>query len=275
MNRTVFYLGPPGTFSHILARARFWKNDTFIPCATFSEVATKVVLTDGSLGLLPIENTSSGTVYDALDTLLHHAGNIHIHEELALRVRIAFIGRQGGAITDIYSHAVQLKRYESWLRGDFPNARIHAVESTALAAQKAADTEGGAALAAPSAGSLYGLSTLLMPPAKEVSNITRFFVVGAGAGSSPRPATKTAIAVRLPDECGSLHRFLGPFARKRVNLSRIVSRPIPGDADAYRFFIELGSAGDRNTDAALFLASQKAATITPMGAFATGRTFNS
>ena len=93
--RSVCYLGPEGTFSHILARKRFGRRAILAACPTIEAIFDRVLASAEDLGIVPIENSSGGTVYDSVDLLIRHAGHVFIHEELALDVRIALAGSSG------------------------------------------------------------------------------------------------------------------------------------------------------------------------------------
>lgn len=271
----LFYLGPEGTFSHILARKRFGKRASLSASTTIEGVFDGVL--SGSGGLVPVENSSGGAVYDSVDLLIRHAGKVFIHEELALDVRIALLGRGGAPVTTVFSHFVQIKHHSDWLRARYPGAKLKAVASTAAAAQKAAAQRGAAALASPGAADVYGLKVLETPGSSRAVNVTHFFVLGAKPlGQAPHGPAKTAFVAALPNACGSLHRFLGPFARQRVSLSRIVSRPVPGQPQTYVFFIEIeGGPADAPVARALARAEKLAERLTPLGTYPIGRSFKS
>jgi chorismate mutase / prephenate dehydratase len=274
--RSVFYLGPEGTFSHILARKRFRRHAILVPCPTVEAVFERVLAVAGDLGIVPIENSSGGTVYDTVDLLIRHAGQIFIHEELALDVRIALLGRPGKAIAKVFSHFVQIKHHAEWLKARHPRARLHAVASTAVAAQKAAASSRAAALASPGAAEVYGLEVLELPSLGQTVNVTHFFVIGASAPDIREESQKTALVAALPNVCGSLHKFLGPFAREKVNLSRIVSRPVPGKPQTYVFFLEIdGSPQSDSVDRALVRAHALAESMTSLGTYPGRRRFKS
>ncbi len=128
--RAVNYLGPEGTFSHILARKRFGKQAALTPCPTIEAIFDRVLASTDALGIVPIENSSGGTVYDSVDLLIRHAGRVFIREELAMDVRIALLGRPGMVISTVYSHFVQIKHHADWLKERHPRARLRAVAST-------------------------------------------------------------------------------------------------------------------------------------------------
>lgn len=277
---TVFYLGPEGTFSHILAWKRFGARARLVACSTFEAIFDRVREEPGSLGLAPIENSSGGTVYDSVDLLIRHAGKIFIREELALDVRIALLGHQSTGITTVYSHFVQIKHHADWLKAKYPQARLQEVTSTAVAAQKAATNRRAAALASPGAAEIYGLNVLETPSVGQAVNVTHFFVIGTEPPRSlslPATAnTKTGLVAVLPNVCGSLHQFLGPFARQKVSLSRIVSRPVPGQPQTYVFFLEIeGGPEDPLVATALARASSRAEKLDVLGTYRKGRRFKS
>jgi chorismate mutase / prephenate dehydratase len=274
--RSVCYLGPEGTFSHILARKRFGKRAILVPCPTVEAVFERVLSAPENLGIVPIENSSGGTVYDSVDLLIRHAGRVFIQEELALDVRIALLGRRGKAIATVFSHFVQIRHHAEWLKMRHPRARLLAVASTAVAAQKAAASSRAAALASPGAAEVYGLEVLELPSLAQTVNVTHFFVIGAASGYSREKSEKTALVAALPNICGSLHKFLGPFAREKVNLSRIVSRPVPGKPQTYVFFLEVdGNPNSVSVDRALHRAGALAESMTNLGSYPARRRFKS
>jgi chorismate mutase/prephenate dehydratase len=97
----VAYLGPEGTFSGILARQRFGKKADLIASAAIEGVFESVLSGATPLGLVPVENSSGGTVYDTIDLLIRHAGSIYIVEELARDIRIALLGRKGTPVKTV------------------------------------------------------------------------------------------------------------------------------------------------------------------------------
>jgi chorismate mutase / prephenate dehydratase len=274
--RSVNYLGPEGTFSHILARKRFGKHALLTPCPTIEAVFERVLSSTDDLGIVPIENSSGGTVYDSVDLLIRYAGRVFIREELAMDVRIALLGRTGTTISTVYSHFVQIKHHADWLRKHHPQARLRAVASTAVAARRAFASKTAAALASPGAAEVYGLEVLEVPSAGPTANVTHFFTVGREATELREEGQKTALVVALPNVCGSLHRFLGPFARQKVNLSRIVSRPVPGHPQTYVFFLEIdGSPETAAVGRTLRLAGALAESMTSLGTYPAGKRFKS
>ncbi len=277
MQKSVAYLGPEGTFSHILVRQRFGTRLPLVPSSTIEGVFDHVLSNPGTLGLVPIENSSGGTVYDTVDLLIRHSGKVFIHEELALDIRIALLGRSKTNITTVFSHFTQLKHHAAWLKARLPKARLRTVTSTAVAAEKAVSNASFAALASPGAAEVYGLQILEIPETDKAVNQTNFFVIGSKAiATTPAKKKKTGLVAVLPNICGSLHRFLGPFARQQVSLTRIVSRPVPGQPQTYVFFLEIdGGPDDPAVVKALKRAASLASSLTPLGTFPTTKRYKS
>jgi len=271
----VAYLGPAGTFSGILARQRFGESPAHLACPTIEAVFDNLIAGDVSCGLVPVENSSGGTVYDTVDLLIRHAGRIFVREELSLDIRIALLGHVGMPIRTVYSHFTQIKHHAAWLKEFYPKAKVVEVHSTALAATKAATSPHSAALAAPGASKLYGLKVLEIPSGCGGVNVTNFFVISRRPCRVKNPS-RTALVVGFRNECGSLHKFLGPFARQGVSLTRIISRPVPGQPQTYVFYVEI-EGGDRssNVERALLQSRKMADQLVSLGSFKVGRRFSS
>ncbi|MEI8293740.1 MAG: prephenate dehydratase domain-containing protein [bacterium] len=271
----VAYLGPEGTFSGILARQRFGKKADLIACTAIDGVFESVLSGATPLGLVPVENSSGGTVYDTIDLLIRHAESIFIVEELSLDIRIALLGRTGAPPRTVYSHFTQIKHHADWLKNHHPKASLVPVASTAMACERAAADTKAAALASPGAAGIYQLDVLATPSEGSEVNVTNFFTI-ARKPTSPDKSERTALVATLLNQCGSLHKFLGPFARQNVSLTRIVSRPVPGQPQTYVFYIEVeGAATESSVARALNLAKRRARSISMLGSFPLGRRFRS
>lgn len=271
--KSIAYLGPEGTFSAILARQRFGDGAEFLDCATIEGVFDRVLAGEAGWGLIPVENSSGGTVYDTVDLLIRHAGKISIREELSLDIRIALLGRAGKPVKMVFSHFIQIKHHSEWLKEHLPDAKLVPVSSTAVAAGRASETKNSAALASPGTAALYGLDVIEFPSGGEPVNVTNFFLISRRPAAGRKPG-KTALIAALRNECGSLHKFLGPFARERVSLTRIVSRPVPGQPQTYVFYIEIeGGPATPAVERALGRAAKIARSLDNLGTFPIGKRF--
>ncbi len=273
----VAYLGPIGTFSHIVARQRFHGDERLVACPSIGAIFEFLLANRSAQAVVPLENSSGGTIYDTVDLLVENAGSLFAIEQLALDVRIALLGRPGAPVRKVFSHFVQLHHHREWLREHHPKAQIEAVPSTAIAAERAAATKGGAALSAPGAAELYGLRVLAEPDLGGKANVTHFLVLARKPRKPRNPAAaRTAVAVSFSNECGSLYRFLEPFAKARVNINRIISRPYPSDPDRAVFFMEIdGAPGVSSYDSVIEVARRRSLTFVDFGSYAWKRRMRS
>jgi chorismate mutase/prephenate dehydratase len=235
----VAFLGPAQTFSHLVAKKRFPKAK-LLPLPSIPEVVEYVRHRRSSLGIVPIENSSSGMIPDTVDLLLDRTFPLCIREELALRVRLALLGRKGATIQTLYSHAAPLYHCRSWIAERLPEAQLRRVSSTAEAARLAAQDPTSGALSTRDAAQLYGLDILEYPVAGDTTNLTQFFVLGHR--SVRAGAQETSLAVLLKERIGSLCSLLEPFREEGLNLKRIVSHPVMGHPNTYVFFLSVQAA---------------------------------
>ncbi len=273
MRRRVAYLGPVGTFSHLVARGRFGDEAELVPRGDFAGVVEFLGESDANWALVPVENTSGGTIYGMVDLLIEMAGRVFVTESISLDVQMALIGRPGVTITRVYSHFVQIHNHRDWFRANLPGAEVVPVASTALAAEMAAKEAGAAALSAPGAAEIYGLEILERPVLEGAGNVTHFFVLANESAVVAEPdAARTALAVSFGNESGSLYRFLEPFARAGVNVNRIISRPFPGRVDQVMFFLEVdGAPGGAVFDGVIAEAEARCEVFVNFGSYEFGR----
>jgi chorismate mutase/prephenate dehydratase len=145
------------------------------------------------------------------------------------------------AITKIYSHQAPFDHSRSWLLQHYPEAEQIIVESTSEAAARAAKEQGAAAIAGVQVAAQHQLKIVTKKVGSDVANQTTFIVAG---GPLPRPAapTHTSLVFELPHVAGSLVAVLQTLSRRALNLTKILSRPIPGRFEEYRFMIEIHGA---------------------------------
>ncbi len=240
----VAYLGPEGSFAHLVARKRFQDNE-LIPRGSVDEVFDYLENSPDSFAVVPIENSSGGVITATVDRIMEADAPYHIREEIALNVKLALLGREGDVIEKIYSHFAPLNHCSKWIRTNYPGAEQVVTPSTPHAAICASREKGSAAIGARESAERYGLDVLHYPIEAEVTNVTEFFVVAHHANAESPKNLRTSLAVELPDASGSLFRFLGPLANNGINLKRIESRPIMGQPNKYRFFVEVeGNTAD-------------------------------
>ena len=241
--REVAYLGPEGTYSHAVVIKRFGKGCRMVPQPTIMDVCKYVARHASRRGIIPMENSSGGAIYETVDILLSGKPRVKVYEELTLNVKLALLGRKGEKITSLYSHFAPMEHCESWIRQNLGKVRKEVVSSTAAAAQTAADSAGAVAIGNRSLAKMYGLQILEYPVQADIPNVTAFLAIGETPVEF-RGSAKTALAVKLPNEPGSLCTLLEYFRDENVNLSRLISRPLRGTPNEYAFLVELEGRRD-------------------------------
>lgn len=272
----IAYLGPVGTYSHLVAEKRFGRKAQLIPMSTIYDVCSLVARKPGVMGIVPIENSSGGAIYETVDILMANKPKVQIDEEISLNVKLALLGRKDIKIRTLYSHFAPLEHCAGWIKKNLPRAQKQVVSSTAAAALRAASESNAAALGNRKLASLYYLDILKYPVEMDIPNITTFLVLSNQYGKKNPGANKTTVAVRLPNKPGSLCTFLDKFRSEEVNLSRIISRPIRGSHKEYAFLVDLeGSTSSINVKRALESARKVCVTLRVAGAYPCARRYQS
>lgn len=238
----VAFLGPEGTFSHLVARRRFGDTAEYNPLPSVRDVFDFVKASPDHLGTVPIENSSGGAILDTVDIFINDGGDVRVLDEVAVNIRLALLGPAGIESPEVvYSHFAPLQHCRTWLREHVPGARHIAVSSTSEAARRAAAEGNAVALGNREAAPLHGLEVLHHPVASDIPNVTHFFTIGHQTGEA---GDKSTWVVKLVDAVGSLCSFLTPLKDSGINLSRIVSRPKIGEPNSYMFVIDIDCPAD-------------------------------
>ena len=259
------YFGRAGSFSHVAAMRRFPK-DPLSECPTIEEAFARLQGGEGKFShiVVPIENASSGTITNTADQLMRLAKSdashaLQIREALAMRIELVLMARKDTReIKRIYSHHAPFDHSRHWLDQHYPHAGRIPVNSTSEGALLAAKEPGSAAIAGLHLLKETGLKIVSRKIGADVANQTTFVVVGTPLAKSPKP-THTSIVFELPHQPGSLVGVMQVLSRRRLNLTKILSRPIPGRFSEYRFMIEFQGAA---TSAPAAAALKRIATIT-------------
>ncbi|TVR61473.1 MAG: prephenate dehydratase [Gemmatimonadales bacterium] len=243
----VAFQGAPGAFSEeaILTHHRTVPVVP-LPCRDFRELVLTVAGGGADQGMIPVENSLAGTVAAAYDALLDTP--VEIRAEVILPIRhhlMAVPWAKLEGIREVFSHSVALAQCNRFFQAH-PDVRPVVAYDTAGAAREVAERKDSsvAAVAPEAAAARYGLTILARGIEDRSDNQTRFYLISRpDAPAGPRaPETsagrKTVLMVEMPDQVGSLHAALGPFAREGLTLSKVESRPAPRPW-TYRFILEV------------------------------------
>lgn len=235
----VAYLGPEGTFTHLAAKRQFGLSARTLPTGTIADVFREVEGGAADFGVVPVENSTEGVVNHTLDTFVD--SDLKVSAEIILPVSHSLVGRAGlelAQIERVYSHPQALAQCRRWLSTNLPRAALVESSSTSDAARRAAEDSHGAAVASEMAARLHQLEILRQRIEDVTGNVTRFLVIGRQQ-AEPTGRDKTSILFTTRDAPGSLHRVLGAFADRGLNLTRIESRPSRRRPWEYVFFADL------------------------------------
>ena len=235
----VAYLGPEATNTHAAALRKFGSSVEYRPMATLADIFTAVEKSEADYGVVPVENSTEGSVRDSLDLFVESP--LKIVAELHQEIEHTLLSRAPLAkIKKIYSKDQALAQCRRWLQRNLPHAQLVDVDSTALGVQMAAKEKGAAAIAPRLAGERYGVPVAATQIQDLKHNTSRFVFLGREAsGSAGSGHDKTSLLVSLHHEPGSLLHALQPFNRRKLNLTRIESRPSRLRPWDYIFFLDV------------------------------------
>ncbi len=235
----IAYLGPEATYTHQAAMENFGVSLDYRPIRTIPDVFLEVEHGDADYGVIPIENSTEGAVFHSMDMLVE--SELQICAQVYLPIEHCLISRSPlEAIREVHSKDQALGQCRVWLRRHLPEAELVDVPSTAAAVRTAGEREGVAAVASALAGQLYGLDIVKRGIQDRSDNVTRFLIVGqTRARSLGGGRDKTSLVFSINDEAGALEKALRPFASRKINLTKIESRPSRKKAWDYFFFVDL------------------------------------
>jgi chorismate mutase/prephenate dehydratase len=266
----VAYLGPEHTYTHEAARNRFGASASFLPEPSIASVFQALENSRADYGVVPVENSTEGSVSLTLDLLIDTP--LCIIGEILLPIRHALMARaDASAFTRIVSHQQSLGQCRNYLAANYPHCELEAVPSNSFAARKAAADASYAAIASIAAARANGLNVIAENIQDVAQNTTRFLVLGREA-MTPSGADKTGLVFALPERAGALHGALTLFARQRINLTMIQSRPQRERPWAYVFFVDLqGHREDAKVRRALSALEKQALFLKVLGSYPEGK----
>jgi chorismate mutase/prephenate dehydratase len=266
----VGFLGPEGTFTQTALYKHFGHSVRALPFHTIDEVFQEVESGVADFGVIPIENSTEGSVNNTLDMFL--TSPLKISGEIELRIEQHLLGKMSGLenIERICAHEQSLAQCRGWLREYLPQVELIGMSSNAAGARRARDEAGTAAIGPDVAADVYDLKIMVDSIQDRSDNSTRFLVVGrqllAASG-----ADKTTLLVSTADTgagAGVLHTLLQPLAEHGVNITFIESRPSQRQNWDYVFFMDIeGHANESPVSEALEQLEKVSSLFRVLGAY--------
>lgn len=245
-NVNVVFQGVEGAYSYAAMRNYFPREINSYHVKTFRDAMEEVSSGKADYAVLPIENSTEGIVTAVYDLLTEY--QLYIVGETGVRVDHVLLGLPGVSFQDIksvYSHEQALAQCHRYLESH-PEWTSVKTKNTAGAAKKLSELQDPtqAVIASRAAGELYGLKILAENICENDQNTTRFIIVGAKP-IYEKNAVKTSVCFELPHESGTLYNMLSHFIYNGLSMTKIESRPIPGNNWQYRFFVDfIGNLDD-------------------------------
>ncbi len=234
----IAYLGPESTFTHQAALKKFGTSIDYMAVPAIPDVFHMVEKGEADYGVIPIENTTGGSVEDSMDMFL--ASDLKICAQIFLTITQNLISRSPiEKIERVYSKDQGLLQCRDWLHANMPKASLHTCESTTKAVAIAKEDPKVGAIASSLAADLYGVPVIADRIQDRSDNTTRFIVIGKeSSGFVPGVEFKSSFLVTIHNEVGALGNALAAFSSRGLNLTKIESRPSGKGVWDYCFFID-------------------------------------
>ena len=262
----IAFLGPEGSFSHSAAMLKFGQSVDYEAVTDIRTIFEEVSKGHSDLGIVPIENSSGGSVTESLDSFVDTDVMIcaevymAIHHNLLANCKIE-------DIEEVHSKPEIFAQCRNWLSATFKETKTIPAPSSARAAQTAAKKPNTAAIGSSVAAELYGLKMICENIEDIANNVTRFLVISKN-DAKPTGDDKTAVLFSTSHKTGALVDVLEVFRNNGLNLANIESRPSKKREWEYCFFVDfLGHRESENVIKALNEARKHCLQLSVMGSF--------
>lgn len=231
--------GVEGAYQQI-ATDRIFRHANIGYFDTFDAVFRAVEENYADFGVLPIENSTAGSVNQVFDLMMRH--NFHIVRTCRLKVDHNLLAKPGCGLEDIrhiYSHEQAINQCGEFL-SSLEGVTVHACENTAMASKMVAESERRdvAALASRACARIYGLDVLASSAQDQGNNYTRFACISKDLSIYPGADRSTFMLV-VNHEPGALYKVLAKFYDLDINIIKLESRPIPDRDFEFMFYFDI------------------------------------
>ncbi|HIH32795.1 MAG TPA: prephenate dehydratase [Candidatus Diapherotrites archaeon] len=262
----VAYLGPEASFSHAAA-LKLFPNAKIVPEKSFQDIFRIVEEGKAEFGVVPIENSTEGSVNVNLDLLAE--GELKIVKETSMKIEHQLVSKAGSLkeVKIVFSHPQGLAQCRQWLQKNLPEVELSESSSTAKAAESVAGIPNSAAISSLLAARKFGLNIIAENIQDNPNNQTRFVVISKKA-AKPSGKVKTSILFSTKHKPGALFDALKALKDFGVNMTKIESRPSKKDAWHYVFFVDFeGSQESENVKKALEELGRHCDSLKILGSF--------
>ena len=242
-NASVACQGVEGAYSQ-LACEKLFKLPSILYFRDFENVFTAIESGLCRYGVIPIENSTAGSVKKVYDLMIKH--DFSIVRSVRIKVDHNLLAKKGTKlenVKEIFSHEQAIGQCVDFLKNLGSDVKITAVENTAAAAKMVAESgrDDVAAIASRSCIELYGLACLESSIQDAASNFTRFICISKNLEIYPG-ADRTSIMLVTPHKAGALYKVMSRFYALGINLNKLESRPIPDRDFEFMFYFDLDTS---------------------------------
>ena len=247
--KKIVYQGEPGCNSHVASNKFFPKNIKRLGVKTFKDIFDMVKKNKETYGVVPVENSLTGSIHQNYDLLLDY--NLWVIGAVKLRIEhnlMAPTGQDIKSIKEVWSHPEALAQCRDFL-ASHPEYKVVSVYDTAGAAKlvKEQKIKNVAIIAGPQVAKLYGFKKLKKNIESHPDNFTRFLIISREKKIYTGENARTMFVFGVRNEPGILFRSLSIFALRNINLTKLESRAVVGRPYDYLFYIDFeGTMEDEN-----------------------------
>ena len=239
-NAAVGVCGVEGAYAQI-ATEKLFKMPFILYFNSFEGVFSAIEQGLCQYGVVPIENSTAGSVKKVYDLMIHH--NFSIVRSVRLKIDHNLLAKRGTKLSDIkeiFSHEQAISQCAEFLKSLGPDVKVTALENTAAAAKLVAESDRTdiAALCSRSCMDLYDLSCLKYNVQDQGNNYTRFICISRNLEIYPG-ADRTSLMLATAHKPGALYRLLARFYALGINITKLESRPIPDRDFEFMFYFDL------------------------------------
>lgn len=267
----VAFLGPLGTYSEEAVWNFFGHCVVAEPVESIEDAFHQVQSRQVDFAVVPVENSTEGSVARTLDALVD--SDLLICGEVLLPIHHQLLSQTGtlDGVTKICAHPQALAQCRGWLRQHAPHIEQETVSSNAQGAKLAMENASIAAIAGEAAKVRYQLKAIQEHIQDDLKNTTRFLVLGR-QHTEPSGLDKTSLVISVPNQPGAVYKMLAPFSVENVSLTRLESRPAKTGLWEYRFFVDLlGHQSQASVSRALEALRQTVSYLRVLGSYPTAQ----
>ncbi len=270
--KRVAFLGPIGTFSEQAAKEYFSEVEAdFVITKDINNIFRQVIGKEVDYGVVPVENSTYGSVPVTLDLLLET--DLKIVGEFILRIKLNLIAQKNFTLSEIktvLSHENPLGQCRKFIEENLPQAKIIETQSTSKAVELLSEYENAAAIGNELAARIYNCEIISKGIEDNQNNYTRFFIIGHEE-TQPTKKDKTSIVFSVKHVPGALLAALKSFSSRNINLTKLESRPARLTPWEYYFYTDFeGHILNKNIQEALEDLKNSTLFIKILGSYPSG-----